>query len=92
MRKGKNLLADINRLERLAMNMKALKGEERTGTDVEACAYLMTASLTQPLGHDWAQFYLFLSTQVVRRNRKTEIPQDIAVEELSDYTWGSCAG
>ena len=52
MRKGKNLLADINRLERLAMNMKALKGEERTGTDVEACAYLMTASLTQPLGHD----------------------------------------
>ena len=52
LRKGKNLLADINRLERLAMNMKALKGEESTGTDVEACAYLMTASLTQPLGHD----------------------------------------
>ena len=25
-------------LERLAMNMKALKGEEMTGTDAEACA------------------------------------------------------
>jgi len=25
-------------LERLAMNMKAVKGEEMTGTDAEACA------------------------------------------------------
>ena len=74
------------------MNMKALKGEESTGTDAKACAYLMTASLTQPLGHDRAQFYLFLSTHVGHRNRKTEIPQDITVEELSDYTWGSCTG
>ena len=28
-------------LERLEMNMKALKGEEMTGTDAEACAYLI---------------------------------------------------
>ena len=75
-------------LERLAMNMRALKGEEMTGTDTEACAYLYTVSLTQPLDNDWAQIYLLLSTQVVRRNRKTEIPQDIAVEELSDYHMG----
>ena len=34
-------------LERLVMNMKALKGEEITGTDAEACAYLMTVSATQ---------------------------------------------
>jgi len=73
---------------RLAMNMRALKGEEMTGTDTEACAYLYTVSLTQPLDNDWAQIYLLLSTQVVRRNRKTEIPQDIAVEELSDYHMG----
>ena len=75
-------------LERLVMNMRALKGEEMTGTDTEACAYLYTVSLTQPLDHDWAQIYLFLSTWVVRRNRKTDIPQDIAVEGLSDYHMG----
>ncbi len=39
-------------LERLGMNMKTLKGEEMTGTDAEACAYLYTASLTQPMDHD----------------------------------------
>jgi len=27
-------------LERLEMNMRALKGKEMTGTDAEACAYL----------------------------------------------------
>ncbi len=75
-------------LERLAMNMKALKGEEMTGTDAEACAYLMTVSLTQPMDSDWTQIYLYLANQVVRRNRKTEIPQDIVVESLSDYRMG----
>jgi len=72
-------------LERLAVNMKALKGEEMTGTDAEACAYLYTAGLTAPMDSDWTQIYLFLSTQVVRRNRKTEMPPDIAVESISDY-------
>jgi len=33
-------------LERLAMNMRTLKGEEMTGTDAEACAYLYTAALS----------------------------------------------
>lgn len=45
-------------LERLEMNMRALKGEEMSGTDAEACAYLMTACLTDPLNHDWGQIYL----------------------------------
>ncbi len=30
-------------LERLEMNMRALKGEDMIGTDAEACAYLYTA-------------------------------------------------
>ena len=86
--KGKNLLADINRLERLAMNMKALKGEESTGTDAEACAYLMTASLTQPIDSDWMQIYLYVANQTYRRWGKAEMPPDIAVEELSYYHMG----
>jgi len=36
-------------LERLTENMKTTNGEQPTGTDAEACAYLNTASLTMPL-------------------------------------------
>ncbi len=75
-------------LERLIENMKALKGEPMTGTDAEACAYLYTASLTAPMDSDWSEIYLYLANQVVRRNRKTEIPQDIVVESLSNYRMG----
>jgi hypothetical protein len=72
-------------LERLALNMKALKGEEMTGTDTEACAYLYTARLTTPLDHDWTQIYLYIATQTYRRWGKNEMPPDIAVESISDY-------
>ena len=71
-------------LERLAVNMKALKGEEMTGTDAEACAYLYTAGLTQPMDHDWGQIYLYIATQVYRRWGKNEMPADIAVDSLND--------
>jgi hypothetical protein len=71
-------------LERLGMNMKALKGEEMTGTDAEACAYLFAAALTQPLDHDWGQIYLYIATQTYRRWGKNEMPADIAVDKLDD--------
>ena len=71
-------------LERLTMNMKALKGEEMTGTDAEACAYLMTVSLTQPMDSDWTQIYLYVATQTYRRWGKNEMPGDIAVDRLDD--------
>jgi len=72
-------------LERLEMNMKVLKGEEMTGTDAEACAYLYTAALTQPMDHDWGQIYLYIATQTYRRWGKNEMPTDIAVDTISDY-------
>jgi len=71
-------------LERLEMNMRALKGEEMTGTDAEACAYLYTAALTQPMDHDWGQIYLYIATQTYRRWGKNEMPTDIAVDSLND--------
>jgi len=71
-------------LERLEMNMRALKGEEMTGTDAEACAYLYTAALTQPMDHDWGQIYLYNATQTYRRWGKNEMPADIAVDSLRD--------
>ena len=71
-------------LERLAMNMKTLKGEPMTGTDAEACAYLYTAGLTQPMDHDWGQIYLYIATQTYRRWGKNEMPADIAVDKLDN--------
>jgi len=72
-------------MERLEMNMRALKGEEMTGTDAEACAYLYTACLEHPVDHDWGEIYLYVATQTHRRWRQTEMPEDIAKESISDY-------
>ena len=74
--------------ERLLMNMRALKGEEMTGTDAEACAYLMTVSLTQPMDSDWTNIYLYVAGQTYKRWGKGEMPADIAVESISDYQVG----
>jgi CO dehydrogenase/acetyl-CoA synthase beta subunit len=71
-------------LERMMGNMKSLKGEEMTGTDAEACAYLYTAGLTQPLDHDWGQIYLYVANKTYSRWRKNEVPEDIRVESLTD--------
>ena len=72
-------------LERMIGNMKELKGEEPTGTDAEACAYLMTVSLTQPMDSDWTQIYLYVAGQAYKRWGKGEMPADIAVESISNY-------
>jgi hypothetical protein len=71
-------------LERMIGNMKTLKGEEPIGTDAEACAYLMTVSLTQPMDSDWTQIYLYVSTKVCSRWGKVKVPEDIRVESLRD--------
>jgi len=72
-------------LERLAMNMKALRGEEPTATDAEAVAYLYTASLTAPMDHDWAQIYLYVAGKEFTAKGGNPMPEDIKVEKLTDY-------
>ena len=58
-----------------------------TGTDAEACAYLYTAALTQPMDHDWGQIYLYIANKVYSQWRQkesgAEIPEDIRVESLT---------
>ncbi len=75
-------------LERMMRDMKALKGEDPTGTDAEACAYLYTAGLTAPMDHDWSQIYLYVATMTYRHWNKGEMPVDIAVDSISDYQMG----
>jgi len=65
-------------------DIKALKGEERTGTDAEACAYLMTLSLTQSMDSDWTQIYLYVASQTYKRWEKGEMPAEIVAESISD--------
>ena len=70
-------------LERLVMNIKGCRGEETTGTDAEACAYLYTRSLEAPMDHDWAKIYLYVAGKCMRAWQKQKaIPEDIKVDEL----------
>jgi topoisomerase IA-like protein len=71
-------------LERLAQNMKALKGEKMTATDAEVCAYLYTRSLEAPMDSDWTRIYLYVAGKVIARARNIQVPEDIKVESLTD--------
>ena len=71
-------------MERLIENMKETKGEQPTGTDAEACAYLSTASLAAPPDYDWSQIYLYVAGKTYRRWQKGELPDDIRVDSLTD--------
>jgi len=83
-----NWLKKAITLERLEINVKASKGEESTGTDAEACAYLYTAGLTAPMDHDWSQIYLHVAGKTYHRHEGNQVPSDIRVETLSDYQIG----
>src|SRR3989304_10593348 len=71
-------------LERLTENMKETKGEQPTGTDAEACAYLNTAFFTAPMDGDWSQIYLYVAGKTYTRWRKSEMPDDIRVDSLNN--------
>ncbi len=71
-------------LERLVENMKETKGEQPTGTDAEACAYLNTASLTVPMDGDWSQIYLYVAGKTYSRWQKNKMPDDIRVDSLNN--------
>ena len=75
-------------MDRLEMNIRASRGEEPTGMDSEACAYLYTAGLTAPMDHDWSRIYLYVSTKTYARHKGGEMPEDIRVEALDDYQMG----
>jgi hypothetical protein len=75
-------------MDRLEMSVRASRGEEETGTDAEACAYLYTAGLTASMDHDWTRIYLYVSTKTYTRHKGGEVPEDIRVESLDDYQMG----
>lgn len=75
-------------LERLTEEMKAAKGEGATGTDAEASWYISSRSLEAPLDSDWVRIYMYSFTRVMRRHGRGEVPADLVVDELDDYSMG----
>jgi len=75
-------------LERLETSIRASRGEEPTGTDAEACAYLYTAGLTAPMDYDWSQIYLYVASKTYARHKGGEVPEDIRLETLNNYQMG----
>ena len=71
-------------MERLMMNVESLKTGQMTGTDAEACAYLMTVSLTQPMDSDWSEIYLYVAGKTYSRHKQGGLPEDIRVKSLRD--------
>lgn len=72
----------------LARMLYFMKNKDTFGTyefmcpDLDAMAYMYPSSLEFPLSHDWAQIYLYLSTQGLRSVGK-KVPEEIVVDELS---------
>jgi hypothetical protein len=69
-------------MDRLIGNMKALHGEPMMAGDAEVAAYLMTASLEAPMGHDFTQIYLYCATRTIERYKKGAMPEDVRVDKL----------
>ncbi len=80
-------IRDAITLERLIANVESFKTGVMTATDAEACAYLFTASLEAPMGHDWTQIYLYIASKVYEWHRTKDsgvtMPEDIKVTELT---------
>jgi len=72
-------------IERMAESMKEARGEQPSGTDAEATAYLYTASLVAPMGRDWTKIYLYVAGKTYTcANRGGEFPEDIKVQTLNE--------
>jgi len=78
-------LLDEIREERLMLGLGELINPDCTKVgDAEMVAYFMTLSARQPLSSDDTKIYLYLATRVLKR-RNIEVPEDIKVEELTDW-------
>lgn len=74
--------------ERLICGLAGImNGGESTVGDAEVAVYLFTASLRQPLSHEDAEIYVYITTQLMKR-RKKEIPEEMRKEKLTEYEQG----
>lgn len=74
-------------LERMKQTMKAgIEGDIEKATDLEAMAYLMSASFAYPLHSDWVNVYSYLVHNYIKKWKKQEIPDFLKEHDrISDY-------
>lgn len=63
----------------------ATGGEEEVG-DAEALVYLSTASLKQPLSHNFGQIFIYLTGVCMQKHQKLELKDlpDFLIEKLNE--------
>ena len=62
------------------------KEKEARATDVEALAYLYTASLSSPIPDEYSEIYFYLTRKSLKWQGKKEIPDFLKeYEKLDDY-------
>ncbi len=76
-------LKDAIIAERIIAVREAVTGKPLLATEAEVVFYLMPRTYDAPLDYDWAEIYLYCSARVVARHRKTPVPEDIKVKELT---------
>ena len=75
-------------IQRMAYQMLKYKGKEKEGraTNVEALAYLYTASLSGPMPDEYSEIYMYLTRKSLEWQGKKEIPEFLQeYEKLDDY-------
>ena len=70
--------------ERIALGLASLMGRGPIVGDAEVCAYLMTASLRQPLSSEHTNIYMYVLTRLFKRKNKY-VPLSIRKDELTDW-------
>lgn len=74
-------------LERLIQAKNAgINGDVEKATDLEAMAYLMSASFAFPLDTDWVNIYSYLVSNYIKKWKKQEVPDFLKEhDKISDY-------
>jgi len=71
-------------VERLMEVFGMIDRKEKVG-DAEACVYYYTLSCVQPLSSENTKIYFYLATKLMKKSKGVDVPEDIAVESLSEY-------
>ncbi len=80
-------IPDWLRREIIIERLILAKDDIRTGTDAEACAYLMTTSQAQPLDEENYHLYMYVFNKLMGK-RGTKVPEDLVFKEISQYEQG----
>ena len=80
------LLKEV-KAERMIFGLASIKKKIEEVGDAEACVYLCTLSLRQPMTEQNTRIYLYLCTKLMEKQGK-KVPEEIRVRKLNEYDNG----